>query len=145
MTMYEVLTLVVQSLGLVAIIVYVKKTHDVAMANTRSAEAAERAVLEMRETRRQEAAPYVVVFCRSTDTPIRALEIVARNVGRTPAKSIAILYDPPFVNSGKFDLRQTPWLSGVIASLGPGQELSTVLDVNREYFADTSRPRLYRA
>ncbi len=44
MTMYEVLTLVVQSLGLVAIIVYVKKTHDVAMANTRSAEAAERAV-----------------------------------------------------------------------------------------------------
>jgi hypothetical protein len=54
--------LIVQSAIFIAFIIYVIKTREMAAAARQSSEISAKALLEMKEARDQEIAPYIVVF-----------------------------------------------------------------------------------
>lgn len=90
----EVIMFVIQLLSLIALVVYVIKTAEVAEGTRKSAQAMDRSVAEMVEDRDQQIAPYVVVyFDNQTDSPI--FDLVIKNTGRTAARNVEIAFDHP--------------------------------------------------
>ena len=88
----------VQIGSLVALVVYVIKTWEMASATRKSAAGMQASVEEMRKSRELEMAPYIVVFI---DVNIKrsAFYLVIRNTGKTAANNLKISINPPLYSS----------------------------------------------
>jgi hypothetical protein len=89
----QIALLIIQIPTLIALIVYVIKTWEMATATRKAAEAAQSTLLEMREARDQETAPYVIAYF---DVPndTRSLDLVIKNIGKSMATNVTVSFDP---------------------------------------------------
>lgn len=140
----DVIMFVIQLLSLIALVLYVIKTAEVAEGTRKSAQAMDRSVAEMVEDRYQQIAPYVVVFFdNQTDSPI--FDLVIKNTGRTAARNVEITFDPPLQTSLKnYKIEQLAFIHQVIPTLPPEYEIRASVDVIDNALKSESLPKQYR-
>lgn len=91
-------TLIVVQLGtLLALIVYVWKTWEMAGAARFSAKAAWDTVAEMRAARLDMSAPRIIVYFSSPDSHLA--NIIIENTGNSTAADVQLTFDPPLQSS----------------------------------------------
>lgn len=128
--------------SLIALVVYVAKTWEIARETARSAAATQTAarateqstrtselmLAEMRAARFAETAPYMVAYF---DMPHGGgmIALVVKNVGRSAAKDVCVRFTPPLISSiGEATGHTLPYfLTGAIPFFPPGHEVRTVL------------------
>ena len=130
----QTLLLCIQIPTLIALVVYVVKTWEMASATRRSAEIAESTLREMRDARDQEVAPYVIV---SFDVNMNRniIYLTVRNIGKTIATNVKLSFDPElagdfFSRHGKSNL-----VDKIIPSMPPGHEIRALFDTVPRYLA----------
>ena len=140
----DVIMFVIQLLSLIALVVYVIKTAEVAEGTWKSAQAMDRSVAEMVEDRDQQIAPYVVVFFdHQTDSPI--FDLVIKNTGRTAARDVEVTFEPPLQTSLKnYDIEQLAFIHQVIPTLPPEYEIRASVDVIDNALKSVTLPKQYR-
>lgn len=140
----DVIMFVIQLLSLIALVVYVIKTAEMAEGTRQSAQAMDRSVAEMMEDRDQQIAPYVVVFFdHQTDSPI--FDLVIKNTGRTAARDVEIVFDPQLQTSLKnYDIEQLAFIHQVIPTLPPEYEIRASVDVIDNALKSEVLPKQYR-
>jgi hypothetical protein len=114
---------------LIALIVYVAKTWEMASATRKSAEIAENTILEMREARDQEIAPYVVAYFDVIPEQ-DLIYLVIKNIGKSMATDIRLEFSPPLEESSecKYYRKVMEVLANnSISSIPPGYEIRTIL------------------
>lgn len=126
-TTQQIILFFVQIASLVFLIIYVIKTWEMASATRKAAEATEKSVLEMREQRDTEIAPYVIAYLDGQG-PINAmLYLVIKNTGKTVAKNVKVIFDPPLQTIfPDFLIKVLP--PNGIPSIPPGYEIKTTLE-----------------
>jgi hypothetical protein len=138
----EIALLTIQIATLVALIVYVIKTWEMASATKESAQAAERTLLEMKQARDQETAPYVIVFFDLTYAR-GSIHLVVKNIGRSIAENVRLSFEPLLQNSEGDNLEELPLFAKGIASLAPEQEIRAFLDGTVAFFNRPEIPLTY--
>ena len=140
----DVIMFVIQLLSLIALVVYVIKTAEVAQGTWKSAQAMDRSVDEMVEDRDQQIAPYVVVFFdHQTDSPI--FDLVIKNTGRTAARDVEVTFEPPLQTSLKnYDIDQLAFIHQPIPTLPPDYEIRASVDVIDNALKSETLPKQYR-
>ncbi|MBP7195971.1 MAG: hypothetical protein KBA05_00980 [Anaerolineaceae bacterium] len=140
----DVIMFVIQLLSLIALVIYVVKTAEMAEGTRQSARAMDRSVAEMVEDRDHQIAPYVVVyFDHQTDSPI--FDLVIKNTGRTAARDVEIVFDPPLQSSLKnYDINNLAFLHRVIPTLPPDYEIRASVDVIENALEFENLPKQYR-
>ena len=140
----DVIMFVIQFFSLIALVVYVIKTAEMAKGTRQSAEAMDRSVAEMVEDRDQQIAPYVVVyFDHQTDSPI--FDLVIKNTGRTAARNVEISFEPPLQTSLKnYDIDKLAFIHQVIPTLPPEYEIRASVDVIDNALKSETLPKHYR-
>ena len=140
----DVIMFVIQLLSLIALVVYVIKTAEVAQGTWKSAQAMDRSVAEMVEDCDQQIAPYVVVFFdHQTDSPI--FDLVIKNTGRTAARDVEVTFEPPLQTSLKnYDIEQLAFIHQVIPTLPPEYEIRASVDVIDNALKSVTLPKQYR-
>jgi len=140
----EIIMFVIQLLSLVALVMYVIKTAEMAEGTRQSAQAMDRSVAEMVEDRDQQIAPYVVVFFdHQTDSPI--FDLVIKNTGRTAARDVEVTFEPPLQTSLKnYDIEQLAFIHQVIPTLPPEYEIRASVDVIDNALKSVTLPKQYR-
>jgi len=139
MTIMEKISIIIQSLTLIALVLYVAKTWEMASATRESARISELTLQEMRDARDQEVAPYVLAYF-DVQVSNDQIEFVVKNNGRGMATDIQIVFDPAF--------KAPPTLSGAptheklmeifmpegkITSLPPNREIRTIISSFSDY------------
>jgi len=121
---------IVQILTLIALVIYVIKTWQIASANKKMVE-------EIRESRLQENRPYVMAYF---DIPYGEVIIyfVIKNVGKSIARNVKLKCEPilkttreNIINFGELDI-----FKNGITEIPPSYELKTVFDTTINYFDD---------
>jgi len=94
----DILLVIIQILTLIFLIIYVIKTWHIASANRESAEISKMILLEMKEVREAESAPYVVVYF---ELPYgeHVIHLIIKNIGKTSALDVRLAFDPTIRNS----------------------------------------------
>lgn len=138
----EIALLIIQIVTLIALIAYVIKTWEMASATKESAKSAENTLLEMRETRDQESAPYVVVYF---DVPYAKslVYLVIKNLGKSIAIDIRLSFEPSLQTSDIGNLENLSLFQKGIASLAPAQEIRVLLDTTIAFFGNPGLPLIY--
>ena len=140
----ETILLIVQIASLIAVIVYVIKTAEMARETKKSAAATEKSIEEMVEDRNMEFAPYIVVyFDAQTDSPI--FDLVIKNTGKTIANHVKVIFEPPLETSLKnYDLEQLSFIHQPIPAIPPGFELRTSIDRLETRIESDTLPKIYK-
>jgi hypothetical protein len=133
---------IVEFLSLIALIVYVVKTWEMASAATKSATLTAETLAEMRKTNDEESAPYVVVFF---DAPIgkRLIDLVVKNTGKTVATDVHLEFEPRLQSSNQEYLDDLVFLKEGIKSMPPDYEIRTYLDTTIQYLNEPKFPLAY--
>src|ERR1700690_2146128 len=84
----------VQVLTLFFLILYVKKTWDIASATRYATRISEKTLLEMKETREQENAPYIVIYCENSVPYDTDLYLIVKNSGKSIAEDVKLDFTP---------------------------------------------------
>ncbi|MBP7213140.1 MAG: hypothetical protein KBA03_02795 [Anaerolineaceae bacterium] len=139
----EFILFIVQIASLIALIVYVIKTADMAREAEKSAALTERNLEEMIVNRNLEFAPYIVVyFDAMTDSPV--FDLVVKNTGKTIANNIVIAFNPPLQSSlSNLDLSELSMLKKRIPSMPPEYEFRTAIDRLETRLASDDLPKIY--
>lgn len=138
----DVTLIIIQIFTLIALIIYVVKTWEMASATKESAKSAENTLLEMQETRDQESAPFVVAFF---DIPYAKslVYLVIKNLGKSVATNVTLSFEPSFQTSDVGNLENLPLFEKGIASLAPAQEIRVFLDTTIAFFGEPGLPLTY--
>jgi len=154
----------VQLATLIAVIIYVWKTWQLAIATKnladitkdmsaatqesakatlKSAKVAEDTLQELRESRDQESAPYVMVYFE-IPTGRSVIYLVVKNVGKTTANDIKFSFIPRLQSGTKGVNIDNIWLiKNGLASLAPGEERRTFFDSTIGLFKSPDTPLQY--
>jgi hypothetical protein len=134
---------IVQALTLIALIIYVILTGRMASAAKRSAQISEKTLQEMKESRAQEVAPYVVPYF---DIPYGRflIYLVVKNVGKSVARNVKLEFEPPLRNHEGEKINEIPMIKQGIASIPPGYEIRTIFDSMSSYFRRADLPLTYQ-
>ena len=126
------LSMFIQILTLLALIVYVIKTSEMASATRKSAEVAEKTVLEMQEARDQESAPYVIAYF---DVLVgkNLIYLVVKNVGKSIATSVELTFDPQLQGGDISKCCKEFLTENVILSIPPNYEIRTIFETFSDY------------
>lgn len=132
----------VQILTLIALIVYVIKTWQMASATREYAAISEKTLQEMRDSRDQESAPYIVTYF---DIPFgqQFIFFVIKNIGKTSAERVKIDINPPLVNSKGINFNNFPFLNDKISIMPPGYEIKTMFDFFPQYVENEDSPMTF--
>jgi hypothetical protein len=145
----SVIGTVINALTLVAILVYVVKTWQIATDTARSATSTERSAAatevaakateqsariseatlgEMREARQAESAPYIVVYL-DVQPNGWLVDLVIKNVGQTAASTVQISFDPPLAGkiSADGDVPLPNFVTDGIAYMPPSFSLRSLM------------------
>ncbi|GHO98357.1 hypothetical protein KSF_084050 [Reticulibacter mediterranei] len=145
-----IISIIISGLSLAFVVKYVidtsamaKATQDSAQATRKSAEAAEKTLLEMRNAREEENAPFVIVYTKF-DHENMMLNVVVENIGKTVAKDIKLGFDPPLQIRifRKDDLEDNILLTNGIHSLVPNNKILIPFAIAINYFNDNP-PMVY--
>ncbi len=82
---------------------------------------------EARQTRNEQAQPYVAIYMEPSEPDPNAVNLIIKNFGETAARDVSVTIDPPpksSVNASIEDLK----VPGIIRTLVPGQYWSTFWD-----------------
>ena len=140
----EFILFIVQIASLIALIIYVKKTSDMAREAKKSAALTEKSLEEMIVNRNLEFAPYIVVyFDAMTDSPV--FDLVVKNTGKTIANNIVIAFNPPLQSSlPNLDLSELSMLKKRIPSMPPEYEFRTAIDRLETRLESSDLPKFMR-
>lgn len=133
---------IVQILTLIFLILYVWKTWEIASASRKSTEVSEGILKEMKESRDQESAPYVVAYF---DVPYgeTSIYLVVKNIGKTVAENVKLEFQPPLetgiVTTNDWNINDTALIKDGIGSMPPGYELRTAFGSVVSYFNKESK------
>src|SRR4030067_1278439 len=119
-------------------IVYVIKTGEMASATRKSAEIAESTLREMRDSRDQEIAPYVVTYF-DVIVDKNLIYFVIKNIGKSMAVNVKLEFDPPLPHGKISSNIERVLINGGIPSLPPSYEIRTIFDVFTEYVRSGSQ------
>ena len=127
---------------LIALVVYVIRTGQIASASKKSAELSERILKEMKESRNQEFAPYVVAYF---DIPygMPFIYLIVRNAGKSVAEDVKLEFQPPLKNSNGEVINDIPFIKEGIGSIPPESEIKTFFDTAISYFKNKELPLTY--
>lgn len=126
-TLYiQIALLIIQIPTLIALIVYVIETRKMAFASIKSVEIAKKALLEMTEQRDAEIAPYIVAYLDFERDIFGTLYLVIKNTGKTVAKNVKVIFDPPLQTQYPDSLQRILPPDG-IPSIPPNYEIKTSL------------------
>jgi hypothetical protein len=127
--------ILVQIATLVALIIYVWKTWQMASAATRSVKVSEGVLKEMKESRAEEVAPYVVAYF---DIPHGKPQIylVVKNIGKSIARDVKLECQPQLRNEYGEEINEITLMKDGIASLPPGYEIRTLFGNANVYLDD---------
>jgi hypothetical protein len=125
----DIILAIVQIFTLIALIIYVKKTWDMAVATEVSAKSSESTLQEMKETRDQEIAPYIVCYFEMKGHHIY---LNIENVGKGLAKDIKFEFSPKIRSVG-YDVSETPLIKNGIPSMPPNYKIQTFFDSSPRY------------
>ncbi|MBA4376832.1 MAG: hypothetical protein C0401_11770 [Anaerolinea sp.] len=134
----------IQILSLIFLIIYVIKTWEMASATRKAAEATEKTVIEMRETRDQETTPYIIVYF---DIPAESniIYLVVKNIGRSIATHIKLMFTPPLQTSdNRPNLNDLSLIRNGIEVMPPNNEIRTIVDSFSSYISNEELPLMYR-
>jgi len=133
---------IVQILTLIALVIYVIKTWQIASASKKSTEVSEGILKEMKESRDQEVAPYVVAYF---DIPygMPLIYLIVRNAGKSVAKDVKLEFQPPLKNSNGEAINDIPFIKEGIGSIPPESEIKTFFDTAISYFKNKELPLTY--
>jgi len=133
-TLYINLSLaILQFLSLIALVVYVIKTWQIASATKKSTEISTATLEQIQRTREAETAPYVVSYFdinREKDL----LYIVIKNIGKSIAKDVKLQFNPQLRNTEGEDLAKTSFVQNGVGTIPPGHEIRIALDNALHYF-----------
>ncbi len=135
----------IQILSLIFLIAYVIKTWEMASATRKAAEATEKSVFEMRETRDQETTPYIIVYF---DIPPESniIYLVVKNIGRTVATQIKLTFTPPLqTRDNRPNINELNLIKNGIEVMPPNHEIRTIVDSFSEYINNNELPLQYSA
>jgi hypothetical protein len=136
----DTVVFIVQLLSLIFLIIYVIKTWEMASATRKSAEATEKSVIELRETRDQESSPYIIVYF-DVQIESRVIYLVVKNIGRTIATQVHLQFTPSLQRSDDFPcLMELSFIKNGIASMPPNYEIRTLIDSTPAYFGNNELP-----
>jgi hypothetical protein len=131
----------VQVLSLIFLIIYVWKTWQMASATSASVKASERMLTEIKDTRDQESAPYVIPYI---DIDNYMMFFGIKNIGKTVAKDIRLHIEPEFKSTLLGDkVKELHLIKNGVSSLSPGQSIYTIFDVSNKYFSRADFPIKY--
>lgn len=116
----DIILMSIQILTLIALIIYVKKTWDMAVSTEKSAKTSEKTLQEMKETRDQEIAPYIVSYFEFKD---HDLYLVVENVGKGLAKDVKFEFNPELQTD--YDISNTPLIRDGLPSMPPKYKVKT--------------------
>lgn len=129
---------VLQVVTLVALIVYVWKTWEMASATRRAAAASQDTLLEMREQQRAAKAPRVALYFETVGSHLA--HVVLENTGATTATNIRFQFSPALVAASSD--RSTEFFNGS-KTLPPGSRVRHLFDSWPDYFGK-DLPRQYQ-
>lgn len=133
----------VQIASLIFLIIYVVKTWEMASATRKAAEATEKSVLEMRETRDQETAPFIIAYF-DVQTEASLIYLVVKNIGRTVATQVKLSFTPELQSSNDNGLlKEVGFIKNGIESMPPNYEIRTLVDSSPGYFGKNELPLKY--
>ncbi len=141
-TYANIVLAIIQALTLIALIIYVIKTSEIASATKESAKVSEGILQEMKETRDAEVAPYVVVHFQ-IDRTADALYLVIKNIGKSIATNVKLNFRPELKNTEKTEhhsvqtIANSPLIKYGIETMPPGYELKLVLDRAGRYIKES--------
>ncbi len=131
----DILIFIIQIITLIFVIIYVKKTWDIASATRDSTKTSERMLKEMRDARDQETAPYVIAYFEFKN---HAIYLYIKNIGKTVARDINLEFEPKLQTTLMDDyICNTNLIKNGIKSIAPGQEIKTLLDTAPRYLNST--------
>jgi hypothetical protein len=133
----------VQIMSLIALVIYVIKTWEMASATREAAEISAKVLEHNRNVQDQEVAPYMVVYL---DIPYGDpwIYLVVRNVGKTIAENVSITFDPPLTRMQHEPLATLPIDDAQMGSFPPGYEVRIFFDSTIEYFAQENLPSSFK-
>jgi len=138
---------IVQILTLFFLIAYVIKTCEIASATRKATRISEKTLQEMKETREQENAPYILVYCEVPIPYDTMIYLIVKNIGKSIAEDVKINFTPRLSSSvvyiDDFDINDITFLKEGIKSMPPGYVIKTVLGNSVEYFNHTNFPLKY--
>jgi hypothetical protein len=138
----NLILLIVQIASLIALIFYVIKTWEMASASRISAEISAKVLVEMRDARDQEIAPYIIVYFDKTAID-PAFYLVIRNIGKSMAYDVQIEFDPPLKILPVFQPFVDRFLyPSVIPTMAPNYEIKTSLGIFMRYCQE-NHPELF--
>jgi len=141
----QAILLCIQVPTLIALIIYVAKTWEMASATRQAAEATKNSVAEMREARDQETAPYIVVYFDVPAGP-GLIYLVVKNIGRSIATQVKLTFTPPLRTSNNTPpMEELSFIKDGIESMPPNYEIRTIFDGVHAYFSKTDLPMKYDA
>ncbi len=130
---------IVQTLSLIALVLYVWKTWQIASANKQSAASANSALQEMKESREQETAPYVVAYFEIEDYEGGSVYFVVKNIGKSIATNVTLESDPSLsLSIPGMAKKLHPILTKGVNSILPNYAIRIYFINLREYFLSNS-------
>jgi hypothetical protein len=124
---------IVQSISMIALIVYVVKTWQIAKASRISAEASAAMLRQMQETREADMSPNVVAYF-DIDRQKDLLHLVIKNIGRSLAKDVKLEFKPPLRNTENVDLNNSSFVKNGVGTIPPNYEVKITIDYALNYF-----------
>jgi hypothetical protein len=136
-----------QLLSLIALVIYVVKTWQMANATRNSAETSTATLKQMQDVRDAETAPNVVAFF-DVDREKDFLYLIVKNIGRSIAKSVKLQFRPPLRNTEETDLSTSPLVMNGFGDIPPNHEIKILFDratlyMNAGFATDGAYPLTY--
>jgi hypothetical protein len=104
-------------------------------------------VRQARLLREEQAQPFVVVDFEPSPVWSNIINLVIQNSGKTVAKDVLVVFDPPLVSSQPqegYELAKSVLLTSGIPTMPPGKRIATMFDVSHER-KDSFLPMTYTA
>lgn len=143
----QICLLVVQILTLFCLIVYVIKTWEIASATRDASLTSEKTLQEMKETREQENAPYIVVYIKNPIPYDTDLYLIVKNTGKSIAEDVKLDFTPRLRSSSELnsdvDINNLTFIKEGIRSMSPGYVITTYLGGATDYFKHSEFPLIY--
>lgn len=132
---------VVEILSLIFLIIYVIKTWQMASETKKSTQISEKTLKEMKESRAQEVAPYVIAYFNVENNS--KICLIVKNIGKTVAENVKLDFTPELTNTLDMDLNEISLIKQGVSSMPPNYEIKTIYDFGTSYFKTDNMPLKY--
>jgi len=131
----------IQTLSLLALLVYVVKTWQIAAATKETARVYEDIFAEMKSQREAEVAPYITAYFE-IDRTSNSLFLKIKNIGKSVARNVRLQFNPTLKNTERTPhhsvpkVEDSPLIKNGIETMAPGYEVRLVLDRADRYIKE---------